>query len=114
VEAGTAFASIEQLTDLYRTSASIKEVEGRLTASVQLGDKSIDFHEGSKQAAVNNQEYELVQVPYRLDDSNCVFWIPLSDWAKLTDSQVQWIDGNQPLIVLTMPTVYEWPSRPTE
>lgn len=42
--------------------------------------------------------------PFVFASSNCKFWLPLKDWAKLAGAEIRWVDCSPPLIYLTLPT----------
>lgn len=99
---GVVYVSLEQLSDLLRLVPEIELQGGVVSASVKINNQLINFIEGNKTATINGTAYQLQGVPFSLSGSNCTFWLPLQDWAALTQAEIMWVDGAAPFILFNL------------
>jgi hypothetical protein len=103
VKGDISYVSLEQLSDLLKLPLEIREEGGARQAVLGLNSsRSIIFTENTKEALVNDSEFKLAGSPVWLPESNCKFWVPLRDWAKIIGGDVHWIAGGRPVIILNL------------
>ncbi|MFZ5597164.1 MAG: VanW family protein [Bacillota bacterium] len=99
VKGDTSYVSTEQLGDMLQHPFK-KEEDGSLT--ILVNGKLVNFREGTTRASINGSEYILSEPPLILKNNAFEFWLPLRDWASITETEVIWIDREHPLILLNM------------
>lgn len=105
----TSFLPGEQLAELLALPCNTEEKSGRLAFTMQLNDQKITFREGAKTFYVNEQENQLSAAPFRIEHSSGIknLWLPVRDWARLTRTEVIWLDQKPPKLLLNFSDAFQ-------
>ena len=105
----TSFLPGEQLAELLTLSCHTEEKSYGLEFTTQLNEQKITFREGTKAFYVDNQEKQLSDTPLSIKrkSGEINLWIPVRDWTRLTGTEVIWLDGNPPRLLLNLSGVYQ-------
>jgi hypothetical protein len=96
------FISSDQLEQLLHLACDKKEFNGKLYCSFNLTGQIINFMEGNNKATINGTEFNLSGTPFRSGSKDQTLWIPLQDWAKITETQAVWVARPQPQVLFNL------------